>query len=304
MTLTSPWRLLLVKDNSVGHRLDIELAELLPNLSRRAAQRLIADGSITIDGSLARKSTLLQRDQQIEIWKESPQRRWPPAPDNALLLSVIHEDEYLIAVNKPSGIAAVPLSPTEIGTVANAVVARYPECASIGRSPGDGGLLQRLDCETSGLLLVARSQAIHATMIHAGLRDEVEKTYLALVPNEGHPPPKIIDVPLSSAGSRGHLTRTDQDGHAALTQVRTIKTYDEWQLVEATIHRGSRHQIRAHLASAGFPIAGDKLYNSLNSPTDLDRLFLHAHKIEFIHPVSHQNLSLTAPLPPELEKFN
>jgi 23S rRNA-/tRNA-specific pseudouridylate synthase len=183
------------------------------------------------------------------------------------------------------------------------VVAGFPECARVFRSPGDGGLLQRLDRETSGLVLVARRQEVLALLADRQEGGGIEKRYLALVPRGADALPAVIRAPLGSAGPRGARVVSRENGRPARTELVSVRVWGEWQLVQATILKGRRHQIRAHLAGAGFPIAGDAIYGKKDTLAGLDRLFLHASGLRLAHPVSGRQLDLTAPLPDSLAEI-
>ncbi|MCP4601131.1 MAG: RluA family pseudouridine synthase [Proteobacteria bacterium] len=292
-----------MKNDVESLRLDIWLASQIAGLSRRQAQSLISRGDVTVDGRPQRKGARLKPGCEVAIWSEPQPTYWGPMPDHGLTLEVIYEDTHIIAVDKPSGIPSVPLSPKETGTLAGALVARYPECRTIGRSPGDGGLLQRLDQGTSGVILAARSASVYQELAQQQKRCEIEKLYLALIRRAPIDPPGRIDLPLVRAGHRGKRVKTVSNGIKAITEIRPVSIHGEWQLVEAKIHRGQRHQIRVHLASVGFPIAGDTIYAPNSSSDITERLFLHSSRIKMVHPVTKNQVELTSPLPPELLSF-
>jgi 23S rRNA pseudouridine1911/1915/1917 synthase len=289
-------------------RLDCWLPRMIPGLSRRRAAAMICEGAVTVDGRLPTKSEQVSFGSVIAILKPILGAMWSPLPDASIPLSLLYEDEHIAVVDKPSGISSVPLDPDEIGTLANAMVSMFPECAAVGRRAGDGGLLQRLDKETSGAVMVARTQTIHESMTKAQTKGEIEKRYLALVrgvPPTNTPPKSMkIDTPLAASGKKGRkmcpVSAGQSAGQAAFTEVRLISVHGDFSLVEAKILHGVRHQIRAHLAYAGYPIAGDPLYSDGVGPAGLTRLFLHAAEVIFFHPVTNQTVTVQAPLPAEL----
>ncbi len=295
-----PWRVLQVGGAVHERRLDTWLAAQLPELTRRQAQEMIAAGEVLVDGYAKKKGTPLEPGSVVTVYSKPRPAFWKPAPDPSLTLEVVHEDQHIIAVSKPSGVPTVPHSPEETSTLAGALVARFPECAPLGRRSGDGGLIQRLDRETSGIILAARSASVHEALVAKQARDEIEKTYLALVRRSETELPHRIDEPLVSGGASGHRVRVSAHGKSATTRLRQIGERGQWLLVEATIHRGRRHQIRAHLEFAGFPIAGDATYGVDVAPPGLERLFLHAVKVSFLHPVTKESLNISSPLSAEL----
>ncbi|MCP4678131.1 MAG: RluA family pseudouridine synthase [Deltaproteobacteria bacterium] len=300
---TSPWRIIVADKNRDSRRLDLFLSSRIVGLSRRQAQAMITGRAVTVDGRPGRKGMVLEPGSEVVVWSEPRRKDWSPKPDHDTVLQVVLEDEHLVAVDKPSGIPTVPLSPDEAGTLAGALVARYLECRDIGRNPGDGGLLQRLDRETSGVVLAARSASVYNTLLEAQRQGETEKTYIALIRKTSGELPRRIDSPLQASGPRGSRIKIDKAGVPATTFVRGIRSVGEYQLLEARIHRGQRHQIRVHLARIGCPIVGDILYGLEKRPAGLERLFLHASEVKTVHPVTAAPLVISSPLPEELNSF-
>ncbi|MCK9459169.1 MAG: RluA family pseudouridine synthase [Proteobacteria bacterium] len=297
----TPWREIIVDERGHAVRLDAYLALVLKGVSRRRAQGFIRDGEITVNGRRARKGDPLRAGDAVAVWSQPDFGAWLPLPDPAIALAVIREEPSFLAIDKPSGIPSVPLDPREIGTLAGGIAARYPECAMLGRSPGDGGLLQRLDRGTSGVVLAARTAEAFDRLFAAQRRGEIEKTYTALVAPGALPLPERIDLPLAAAGRGRAAVAGAADGSPAVTLIRSAETIGAFALVEAVIHRGVRHQIRAHLADAGAPIAGDAKYGG-PAIAGLDRLFLHACRLRAPHPIDGSAVSVESPLPPELAR--
>jgi 23S rRNA pseudouridine1911/1915/1917 synthase len=263
---------------------------------------MIASGDITLDGHRVLKATVPKPGSLVEIWRAPFVGEWLPAPDAGILLDVHYEDKDMLVVEKPADVPSVPLHPEEKGTLANAVVFRFPECAGLFRKSGDGGLLQRLDKETSGAVMAARSQTVFDALVKEQKNGRVEKHYVALV-RSTNVIPDIIDTPLAVFGRRRRRMIPSPNGLPACTKLSVLDSNGEWSLVEAVIHRGVRHQIRAHLASIGTPIAGDQLYGDASSSRRFERLFLHAYRLLFTHPRTGKKMSVTAPLSKELSKF-
>jgi 23S rRNA pseudouridine1911/1915/1917 synthase len=303
MNRTAPWRLLVVGRLESRARLDAWLASHIDGLSRRQAKAFIENGHVTIDGRRACKGDGIERGSEVAIWSEPPPAKWKPLPDPSVNLDLIFEDGYLVAIDKPSGIPSVPLSPEETGCLANGLAARFPECGGLGRSPGDTGLVQRLDKETSGVILAAKTAAVYDELGAAQKRGEIKKKYLALVRRGECDLPDTIDFPLAPAGPGRSAVKPAKKGVRAETKVRAIRTLSDWLLIEAEIHVGRRHQIRSHLAAVGFPIAGDMRYGEKRPPPGLKRLFLHASEIGLKHPVKDEPMTVCSPLPSELLAF-
>lgn len=297
---TKPWRELIVDEGGHAVRLDVYLARALGGVARRRVQALADAGDVTVNGRRARKGDALRAGDAVAVWAAPRPAAWTPLPAGSIDLRVALEEPGFLVVEKPSGVPSVPLAPDEQGTLAGAVAARFPECAALGR-PGDGGLLQRLDRGTSGLVLVARNEAAYRALAGAQSGGEIEKAYAALVRRRAAPWPDRIDLALASAGGGGADVRVADVGEPATTWIRSVSDYGEFSLVEAVIHRGRRHQIRAHLAHLGAPIAGDERYGGPGAP-GLGRLFLHAKGIRAPHPESGAPFAVESPVPAELRR--
>jgi 23S rRNA pseudouridine1911/1915/1917 synthase len=211
-----------------------------------------------------------------------------------------------VVIDKMAGMPTAALSPEDRQSLANALVARYPEVAFVGGQPLAAGLLQRLDNETSGLLLAARTESAFAAMKARLDAGEVEKVYLALV--AGEPPASgAIDKPIAHHPQderrmvvvQGKQTATRSRARAALTIFRVLARPAGHALLEVIITRGVRHQIRLHLADAGFPVAGDALYGA-PAGRPAPRHFLHASRLTFVEPEVEQRRVVESPLPEEL----
>ena len=281
-----------------GERIDRFLVERL-GISRRRVGRAIEEGAVRVDGRRAAKGYRLKQGEEVVARVETELAPVPePRP-----LRILHEDEWLLAVDKPAGWPTHPLRPGETGTLANAVVARDPACADASADPREGGAAHRLDNETSGIVLFARSRPVWERLRALFSAREVHKEYLALV--RGVPEGGEIRRPIVSASAaRSRIARPGEEGREALTRVEPLESYEipgagRWTLARCTIPTGVRHQIRVHLEAIGHPIAGDPIYGGASLP-GLDRLFLHATALELDHPVTGRRLRIESPLPGEL----
>jgi 23S rRNA pseudouridine1911/1915/1917 synthase len=288
-----------VADADDGARLDQWLAQVL-GCSRREAQRLIGEGAVRIDGARAAKGTRLRRGAAIVVEQGVPvadDKR--PVPEAATPLEVVHADDAIVAMVKPPGVPTHPLRPGERGTLANALVARYPECALVSDDPREGGVAHRLDRDTSGLVLAARTRAAWSSLRRAFAAGAVEKEYLALV--AGAPPERgVIDAPLVHAGKRTRVARTrDLAAQSATTAYAVLARGEELALVLATSTSGRMHQVRVHLMHLGHPIIGDALYGGPPPAPGTRGHFLHASAVTFTHPTTGASTTVRAPLPPD-----
>ena len=276
--------------------------------SRRIAQELVERGMVRINGRRSKKSEIVGVEDRVEV--ATTNRRPAIEPNAGLALDVIHEDATVVVVNKPGGMPCHPLDAGERDTVMNAVVARFPEIATVGEKPLEGGLVHRLDNGTSGALLIARNRRAFDKLRDAIRSGRVARRYEALV--VGAIERKIqIDSPIAHHPKNarkmvaGDSTSANpkRAGRAATTIVEPIRRVGEFTLLSITPKTGSRHQIRVHLAGLGHPIVGDTLYGGPTSASLAHgRFWLHLCDVAFDSPaVGHVKAS--APLPADLKSL-
>ncbi len=272
-------------------RIDKALARHFPSAGRRQLGDLFDSGDVRLRGKRAKKGDRVVAGDVIELTRTPVSGdALHPAPDPALALDILIERPDLVVVAKPAGIPSQPLRAGELGTIANAIAHRFPECASLGDDPRDGGLVHRLDIGTSGCLVVARTADAYRALREAFGQGLVEKSYLALT--DARPVSRECDAPLAQRGDHVRIDHTD--GLAAYTQFTVEKATDSHALVRCAARTGRMHQVRAHLAYVGAPITGDRLYGG----KDLDGtsgFFLHGASIAF--PFAGEKLAVEAPLP-------
>lgn len=258
-------------------RIDKVIARRYPTAGRTQLAELFADGCVHVGGRRARKGDRVAPGDVIELAREpvGPEGK-RPQPDRALAdrLVILLERPELIAIDKPTGVPSQPLRAGELGTIANALAARFPECASIGDDPRDGGLVHRLDIGTSGVLLAARTADSYRDLRAALSAGRVVKSYLAIV--DGRPVARSCEEPLAQRGD--HVVVDHGDGLAAHTEFTVERASTGHALVRCTAHSGRMHQVRAHLAHVGSPISGDARYGGRPIGGD-DGFFLHAESI-------------------------
>ena len=287
-------------------RLDRALADAL-GVGRAAVKRAFQLGEVRVAGRRVRASDAAVPGSLVSVDIEEP--AGPPAPEPDAPLSVLVVGPRAIVVDKPAGVAVHPLAPGERGTLANAVVARFPECAEASPDPREGGAVQRLDVGTSGCLAFARDREAWDA-IHAALRERrVEKVYLALVHGRVAAG-GVISAALAQRGGRAvaapdaefesRLVAKGLRPRPAETRYEVERRFERHTLLRVRIATGVMHQIRAHLALAGHPVAGDALYGGeAAAMPGLDRIFLHATRLAFEAPPG-ERVEAESPLPAEL----
>ena len=283
-------------------RLDHYLVRLGWARSRRAAREMLAGGLVRVNGRVLPKGELIGGGDNVEI-AHAPAAP-SLAPDPEVKVDVLFQDAAVLIVNKPAPMACHPLRPGERATVMNGVVAAFPEAATAGDNPREGGLVHRLDNGTSGALLVALQGPAFTALREAIQAGRIHRDYQALV--EGNLKESLqIDNPLAHDPRNPRrmiaVAATKDGARAAATLVEPIQRLGDFTLVAARPRTGMRHQIRVHLAEAGLPIAGDTLYGGppLEALAD-GRFWLHLAEIEFRSPVSGP-VRVRSPLPRDLE---
>jgi 23S rRNA pseudouridine1911/1915/1917 synthase len=290
---------LVVPDALAGERIDRAVA-LLTGWARTDVQRLLEDGSILVDGDTVAKSRRLEPGEVIELLDE-PRVPGPPAADAAIALDVRHEDDDVLVVSKPAGLVVHPGAGRPDGTLVNGLLARYPEIAAVG-DPERPGIVHRLDRDTSGLLVVARSPRAYEALVRMMADREVERRYAALV--WGHPdaPRGVIDAPIGRSVRRRNRMAVREGGRTARTAYAVVESFADppVALLECTLETGRTHQIRVHLQAIGHPVVGDPTYGGARQGLALGRPFLHAAEIGFAHPVTGERIDVTEPIPADL----
>jgi 23S rRNA pseudouridine1911/1915/1917 synthase len=276
---------------AAGARLDAYLAGPLGSRSR--AQRLIERGAVLVDGAPAPKRLRLAGGEAIRV--DEAAGAPAEAPAEPAPFGVAFEDEHLLVVDKPAGVVVHPARGHPHGTLAQALAGRAG-----GGEEGRAGIVHRLDRDTSGLLVVAKSEAVHRALRALLARRAITREYLALV--EGRPPARTgtIDAPIGRDRRRRTRISTDTDEpRAAVTHFAIERALPSTTLLRVRLETGRTHQIRVHLQAIGHPVCGDAEYGTAGL-LGLDRQFLHAARLTFAHPVTGEAVEATSPLPADL----
>jgi 23S rRNA pseudouridine1911/1915/1917 synthase len=288
---------------SSSERLDQYLARTLSDLSRSQVQRLIRQGRVTLDGEMTKPGVPVRPGMQLVV-------QLPPPSSEEIIpqlihLEVIYEDDHLLAVDKPAGMVVHPAYGHREGTLVNALLARYPDLA-VGDA-GRPGIVHRLDKDTSGLIVVAKTENALKHLRRQFKSREVQKTYLALV--YGRPPTSegVIEAPVGRDPRMRKRMAVVPGGRPARTRYRLLEELGSYALLMVLPDTGRTHQIRVHLAWLGIPVAGDIVYGGGRSvrlaqrEMGLGRQFLHAWRLAFEHPGGKGKVDLEAPLPSDLQ---
>ncbi len=284
-----------------GERVDRFVAALTGR-SRSAVAALLDGGAISVDGRAVSTASLrLHSGQQVSV-EVPPELRAVPEPDPAVDFTVVYSDEHIVVVDKPPGLVVHPGPGHPHGTLVNGLLARFAEIASVG-DPQRPGIVHRLDKDTSGLLVVARTSAAHSALVKALAAHLPERVYTTLVWGRLYADEGTIDAPIGrSVRNRVRMTVSDS-GRAAITRYRVLRRFErpcELTLLECRLETGRTHQIRVHLRAIGHPVAGDRSYDGARPGIEVPRPFLHACRLGFAHPISGGAVAFSSALPDDL----
>lgn len=285
-----------------GQRLDRFVADRC-GLGRRDVRLLVARGLVQVDDRRCAKAHRLSAGEAVEVHGAAG---GVPEPEFDAPLDVRLERADLVVVDKPAGQASAPLRPQEQGTLAGALLARYPEMRGVGHRPREPGLLHRLDTETSGLLVAARGATSFQALWQLLQAESLDKRYLAIVEGKGMPDRGVVEVPLEIRAGGQVVTcaeRSGDRGVPARTSFQVLERRSRWALVEVVAKRAHRHQVRAHLASLGHPIAGDTRYGGGGRDALEGRHALHASYVAWTGGAAVEAFAVESPLPEDLAAF-
>lgn len=295
-----PTSVVTVTAEDVGTRLDRYVARVAAPITRTRAQALIAAGQIMVNDKPVKASYAVEEDDVVAINGAAVPAIAMPAAE-AIPLSIVYEDAYLIVVDKPAGMVVHPAPGHAGGTLVNALLAH---AAHLGNAETTRpGIVHRLDKDTSGLMMVAKDDPTLVALGQQMRAHSMTKTYLALVEGHLEPPNGAIEAPIGrDPRQRQRQAILSQGGRAARTLFTTMQTIGGRSLLRLTLVTGRTHQIRVHCAAVGHPVVGDPLYGRTQPPMP-PRQFLHAAALTFTHPVTQAELTFTSPLPPDLAVF-
>jgi 23S rRNA pseudouridine1911/1915/1917 synthase len=295
----TPARQLAVPEGLDGERLDAALSRMF-GLSRSKAAELIGDGMVLLDGHPAAKSDRVLAGDELEVTLPAPQA--PEAPRPVEGLAVLYEDDDIIVVDSPRGAAAHPTPGWTGPTVTGGLLAAGHTVATSGAAERQG-IVHRLDANTTGVMVVAKSERAYSALKRAFRERRVDKRYHALV--QGHPDPLrgTIDAPIGRHPSGDGRFAVVSDGRPSVTHYDTLEAFRAASLASVDLETGRTHQIRVHMAAIRHPCVGDLLYGAdpvLAARLGLTRQWLHAVSLTFAHPADGRQVSFTSPYPPDL----
>jgi 23S rRNA pseudouridine1911/1915/1917 synthase len=300
----------IVGEDETGLRLDIFLSRRQVSLSRSQVPRVVAAGNVLLNDKQPKASTRLKRGDEILLRLPEPAAS-DVIPEN-IPLSVVYEDSSLLVIDKPPGLVVHPGAGNRQGTLVNALLYHCHDLSGIGGVLRPG-IVHRLDKDTSGLMIVAKSDEIHRTLAECFEARQVEKHYLALVYGDIMDDEGVIDLPVGRHPvERKKMSTKSRQGKRAVTRWRVRERYGMASLLDVAIETGRTHQIRVHLAALGYPVVGDKIYGNSRKIMDIsdqslrrrfremNRQALHAHRLAFTHPATGQKMVFEASLPQDM----
>lgn len=291
----------VTKENE-GQRIDKFLAEKIKEQTRAYLVRLIEDGEVILNGRTAVKSCKLKENDYIELTIPAPVQL-SAQPEN-IPLDILFEDEHLLVVNKPKGMVVHPAAGNYSGTLVNALLYHCGDSLSGINGVLRPGIVHRIDKNTSGLLIVAKSDIAHRRLAQQIKEHSFTRQYMAVVYGNLKTDTATVNAPIGrSPKDRKKMCVTDKNSKPAVTHYEVTERFNGFTQIRVTLETGRTHQIRVHMAYIGHPVAGDDVYGPKKVITKLNGQCLHAGKIGFIHPITNQYLEFSSPLPEYFESF-
>ncbi|MCY3742086.1 MAG: RluA family pseudouridine synthase [Candidatus Poribacteria bacterium] len=304
-----------IKKEHSGTRLDRFLLHATEAMSRTYLQRLIRDGDVTVNDKVAKQPSYLLRDGDRVCLTLPPPRPLDTVAPESIPLDILHEDSHLIVLNKPAGMLVHPANGVNVGTLVNALLAHCTDLSGIGGIERPG-IVHRLDKDTSGILVVAKTDVVHRGLSVQFEQHSITKQYVAVVCGIPAKTTGTIDARIArSRRDRRRMTVVETGGRHAVTHYEVLERYPKFALVQLTLETGRLHQIRVHLQHIGHPVAGDAVYGGeqrarndadtaalKQTLAQLKRQALHARLLGFEHPATSENLTFSAPMPKDMQR--
>ncbi|MFA5082941.1 MAG: 23S rRNA pseudouridine(1911/1915/1917) synthase RluD [Hydrogenophilaceae bacterium] len=282
-----------IPTDHAGKRLDQSLAELLPEFSRNRIQQWIDAGEARVNGAAATRKQKVWGGEAVELQAvRIPSEQ--PYKAEAIALDIVHEDATVIVINKPPGLVVHPGAGNWEGTLLNALLHHAPQLEQIPRA----GIVHRLDKDTSGLMVVAKTLEAQTALVRALQARDVKRVYWAVAMGEFERPEGTVDAPIGRHPTQRTRMAVVENGKPARTDYRVLKQYRQAAWVECRLHSGRTHQIRVHLSHIGHPLVGDSLYSGRRQiAASFHRQALHAYRLGFTHPLTGEYVEWQAAMP-------
>jgi 23S rRNA pseudouridine1911/1915/1917 synthase len=296
-------RLLPVPDGLAGERVDAGLAKLL-GLSRSVCADMITEGLVSQNGKVVSKSDRLMHDAYLDVTLPQPKNRLEIVPVEVDDFKIIYQDEDIIVIDKPAGVASHPSVGWDGPTVPGALLALGIQIATSGAQERQG-IVQRLDVGTSGLMTLAKSEVAYSRLKQAFRDRTVHKVYHAIIQGLADPLSGTFDAPIGRHPKAEFKFAVMNDGKHSVTHYETLEAFPSASLVEVVLETGRTHQIRVHFSAFRHPLVGDTMYGAdpkLAAKVQLDRQWLHAKKLSFVHPTKGETVEFESEYPADLAK--
>lgn len=284
-----------------GQRLDVFLAAAVPELTRSAAQRLLEQGNVTLDGAPLKKNARTEAGAEYEL--SLPELRETELVAQDIPLDVVYEDADVLVVNKPKGLVVHPAAGHEDGTLVNALLHHCGESLSGINGEKRPGIVHRIDMDTSGLLIVAKNDFAHQSLSDQLKDHTLRRTYECIVRGGFREDSGTVNAPIGrDPRDRKRMAVTEKNSRPAVTHWTVLARYGQYTHLQCRLETGRTHQIRVHMAYINHPIAGDPLYGVRKPELGLTSQCLHARALTFRHPRTGEEITVTCPLPEEFER--
>ena len=290
----------LIVENEESKRIDAYISENT-EYSRTAAQRLIEENKIIVNGKKEKASYKVQNGDKIEIEEEPAKEIELKAQD--IPLEILYEDNDIIVVNKPKGMVVHPANGNPDGTLVNAIMSICKDSLSGIGGEIRPGIVHRLDKNTSGAIIIAKNDKAHINLNEQLKNHEIKKTYIALVRGIVKENNATINMPIGRSKKDRKKMDVDKNGKEAITHFKVLKRYQDCTLLEINIETGRTHQIRVHLSHIGYPIIGDEVYSNGKNKWNIEGQCLHAKSLDFKHPITEKEMHIEAELPKYFQKI-
>jgi len=282
-----------------GERIDVFLAKCMPEFSRSHVQKLIAHGNVTVNSKLVKANYKLQASDRVEV--VVPEARPVEIVAEAIPLDILYEDADVIVVNKPRGMVVHPAAGNYSGTLVNALLEHCEDLSGINGEVRPG-IVHRLDKDTSGVMVSAKTDKAHVNLAHQIKERTASRRYLAIVHGNIKEDQGIINAPIGRHPTdRKKMAVVFDNSKDAITKFRVVERFSNYTLVECKLLTGRTHQIRVHMAYIGHPVVGDPKYGPERPHFNINGQALHSAQLEFVHPVTGQCMLFTAPLPADMQ---